>query len=154
MSSLTTGKPRRTLTSRGIRTAVAVFTAAGMACASVAVGAAAAAPRATHSSAKPIVVWVDAARLTMVKAYEKANPGIKIDTVTFDGGANGSGSIESKVALFNRVGHGWPDIVFSTEQNDVQTLSPLRSISRRRSTTASSRRRSSRITRRARCLRA
>ena len=122
MSSLTTGKPRRTLTSRGIRTAVAVFTAAGMACASVAVGAAAAAPRATHSSAKPIVVWVDAARLTMVKAYEKANPGIKIDTVTFDGGANGSGSIESKVALFNRVGHGWPDIVFSTEQNDVQTL--------------------------------
>ena len=67
-------------------------------------------------------MWVDAARLPMVKAYAKAHPGIKLDVVTFDGGANGSGSIESKVALFNRVGHGWPDIVFSTEQNDVQTL--------------------------------
>ena len=58
----------------------------------------------------------------MVKAYQKAHPGLKLDVVTFDGGANGSGSIESKVALFIRVGHGWPDIVFSTEQNDVQTL--------------------------------
>ena len=32
------------------------------------------------------------------------------------------GSIEEKVALANRVGHGWPDIVFSDEQNDVQKL--------------------------------
>lgn len=122
MNPLITGKPRHTLTSRGIRTAVAVFTAAGMACASVAVGAAAAAPRATHSSAKPISVWVDASRLPYVKAFEKANPSVKLAVTTFDGGANGSGSIESKVALFNRVGKGWPDIVFSTEQNDVQTL--------------------------------
>lgn len=82
-------------------------------------GASAASPKTSN---KPIVVWVDAARLPMVKAYAKAHPSIKLDVVTFDGGANGSGSIESKVALFNRVGHGWPDIVFSTEQNDVQTL--------------------------------
>src|SRR5271165_4819174 len=60
--------------------------------------------------------------MPMVKAYEKAHPNIKLNVTTFDGGANGSGSIESKVALFNRIGHGWPDIVFSTEQNDVQTL--------------------------------
>jgi multiple sugar transport system substrate-binding protein len=70
----------------------------------------------------PITVWVDGTRLPMVKAWEKANPSVKLNVVTFDGGANGSGSIESKIALFNRVGHGWPDIVFSTEQNDVQTL--------------------------------
>ena len=57
-----------------------------------------------------------------VKAYEKAFPNVKVNLVTFDAGANGSGSIESKVALFNRVGHGWPDIVFSAEQNDVQKL--------------------------------
>src|SRR5271157_4881190 len=71
-------------------------------------GVSAAAP---HPSAtkKPIVVWVDASRLPMVKAYEKAHPSLKLDVVTFDGGANGSGSIESKVALFNRIGHGWPD---------------------------------------------
>ena len=84
-------------------------------------GVSSAAPRAAAST-QPIVVWVDAPRLPMVKAWEKANPTVKLDVVTFDGGANGSGSIESKVALFNRVGHGWPDIIFSTEQNDVQKL--------------------------------
>ena len=75
-----------------------------------------------QASSAPIVVWVDAARVPQVKAYEKANPSVKIDLVTFDGGDNGSGSIESKVSLFNRVGHGWPDIVFSGEANDVQKL--------------------------------
>ena len=68
------------------------------------------------------LIWVDAARVPQVKAYEKAFPNVKVDLVTFDAGANGSGSIESKVALFNRVGHGWPDIVFSGEANDVQKL--------------------------------
>ena len=84
-------------------------------------GVSSAAPR-TAASAQPIVLWVDAPRLPMVKAWEKANPTVKLDVVTFDGGANGTGSIESKVALFNRVGHGWPDIIFSAEQNDVQKL--------------------------------
>jgi multiple sugar transport system substrate-binding protein len=75
-----------------------------------------------QASSTPIVVWIDAARMLQVKAYEKANPSVKLDVVTFDAGANGSGSIESKVSLFNRVGHGWPDIVFSAEANDVQKL--------------------------------
>ena len=56
-------------------------------------------PPTAQASSAPIVVLVDAARLPMVKAYEKANPSVKIDLVTFDGGANGDGSIESKVAL-------------------------------------------------------
>lgn len=94
--------------------AVSISMVAGM-------GVSSAAPR-TAASAQPIVLWVDAPRLPMVKAWEKANPTVKLDVVTFDGGANGSGSIESKVSLFNRVGHGWPDIIFSTEQNDVQKL--------------------------------
>ena len=122
MNSLITGRSRHTHTGRRLRAALVALTATGIACGSVAVGAAAAAPRATRSSVAPITVWVDGTRLPMVKAWEKANPSVKLDVVTFDGGANGSGSIESKVALFNRVGHGWPDIVFSTEQNDVQTL--------------------------------
>jgi hypothetical protein len=80
---------------------------------------------AVHSQAgqsSTITVWVDSGRLPMAKAWVKANPSYKLDIVTFDGGANGDGSIEEKVALANRVGHGWPDIVFSEEQNDVQKL--------------------------------
>ena len=83
-------------------------------------GVSAAAPRASASQ-RTITVWVDSLRLPMVKAYEKANPGVKLNVVTISP-ANGSGYIESKVALYNRIGHGWPDIVFSTEANDVQTL--------------------------------
>ena len=122
MNPLVTGRSRHTHTSRGIRTALAVFAAAGIACASVAVGAAAAAPRTTRSSASPIVVWVDSTRVPMIKAYEKANPTVKIDLVIYNGNANGSGYLQSKIALDNRVGAGWPDIVFSEENNDASSL--------------------------------
>ena len=67
----------------------------------------------------------------MVKAYEKAHPSVKLDIVTCDAGANGAGSIESKVALSNRVGHGWPDIVFSARgKRRPKARASRRSISR------------------------
>lgn len=115
---LSRSKPRRgsrwgSIVASGIALAIGTWGVAGVASAT---------PRAHYSAQKPLVIWVDAARVPMVKAYEKAFPKVKVDLVTFDAGANGSGSIESKVALFNRVGHGWPDIVFSAEQNDVQKL--------------------------------
>ena len=84
-------------------------------------GVSSAAPRPEASRA-PITVLVDSLRLPMVKAYEKANPSVKLNVELGDAGANGDGSIESKVALANRVGHGWPDIIFSAEANDVQKL--------------------------------
>jgi len=84
-------------------------------------GVSSAAPRAAVS-AQPITLLVDSARLPMVKAWEAANPTIKLVVTTGDAGANGSGSLEEKVALANRVGHGWPDIMFAAEQNDVQKL--------------------------------
>jgi multiple sugar transport system substrate-binding protein len=84
-------------------------------------GISSATPRPAVSSA-PITVLVDSARLAMVKAWEAAHPSIKLAVTTGDAGANGSGSLEEKVALANRVGHGWPDIMFSAEQNDVQKL--------------------------------
>src|SRR5208282_2893652 len=112
--------PRRALLGRP-RRLFNTLAATGLAVSMATVGANIATAPAQASSA-PIVVWVDAARVPQVKAYEKANPSVKIDLVTFDGGDNGSGSIESKVSLFNRVGHGWPDIVFSGEANDVQKL--------------------------------
>lgn len=74
------------------------------------------------ASKQQLTIWVDSARLPQAKAYAKAHKSVKVNIVTFDGGANGDGSIESKVALFNRIGKGWPDIIFSEEANDVQRL--------------------------------
>ncbi len=113
--------PRRALLGRP-RRLFNTLAATGLAVSMATIGTNITSAAPAQASSAPIVVWVDAARVPQVKAYEKANPSIKIDLVTFDGGDNGSGSIESKVSLFNRVGHGWPDIVFSGEANDVQKL--------------------------------
>jgi multiple sugar transport system substrate-binding protein len=66
-----------------------------------------------------ITVWVDAAREPVAKAFEKANPDVKLNIETYDGNAGGSGSFQTKVALFDQSGEGWPDVVFSTQQNDA-----------------------------------
>jgi len=84
-------------------------------------GISAASPRPAAQT-QPLNVWIDSFRLPQVKAYEKAFPNVKLNLTIFDGGANGSGSIQSKVSLFNRVGHGWPDVVWSAEANDAQSL--------------------------------
>ncbi len=51
-----------------------------------------------------ITVWVDASRAPAVEAFEKANPSIKVKTVTYDGSANGSNSFKTKMALYDRAG--------------------------------------------------
>jgi ABC-type glycerol-3-phosphate transport system substrate-binding protein len=71
---------------------------------------------------QPLVVWVDATRVPFVKAYEKAFPNVKIDLVTYDGDANGDGTMQTRTALFNRVGHGWPDVIFSEQNIDIASL--------------------------------
>ncbi len=83
--------PRRALLGRP-RRLFNTLAATGLAVSMATVGTNIAIAPAQASSA-PIVVWVDAARVPQVKAYEKANPSVKIDLVTFDGGDNGSGSI-------------------------------------------------------------
>ena len=60
--------------------------------------------------------------MPFVKAYEKAFPNVKIDLVTYDGDANGDGTMQTKTALFNRVGHGWPDVIFSEQNIDIASL--------------------------------
>jgi ABC-type glycerol-3-phosphate transport system substrate-binding protein len=80
---------------------------------------------AASAKAKPkptITVWVDSTRVPQVKAYEKAHPTVKISMVIYNGNANGSGVLQSKIALDNRVKGGWPDIVFSEENNDAASL--------------------------------
>ncbi len=118
MRDKSTSRPHNLWARRRLTTLAATGLAVSMAVTGT--GIVSAAP--AQASQAPIVVLVDSLRLPMVKAYEKANPSVKLDVELGDAGANGDGSIESKVALANRVGHGWPDIVFSAEANDVQKL--------------------------------
>jgi multiple sugar transport system substrate-binding protein len=76
-------------------------------------------PEAKQDKNGTITVWVDATRVPAVKAFEKANPSIKVKTVTYDGSANGSNSFKTKIALYDRAGKGWPDVVFSSQNNDA-----------------------------------
>ncbi|GAA1520735.1 ABC transporter substrate-binding protein [Kribbella lupini] len=76
-------------------------------------------PEAKQDSASTIKVWVDADRQAAAKAFQKANPDTKIEVVAYDGSANGSNSFRTKMQLFDRAGDGWPDVVFSTQNNDA-----------------------------------
>lgn len=67
----------------------------------------------------PITVWVDASRQPAADAFTAAHPEIPIKVETYDGGADGSGSFQTKVEAFNQAGSGWPDVVFSTQNNDA-----------------------------------
>src|SRR5690348_3951894 len=67
----------------------------------------------------PITVWVDASRQPAVDAFQEANPDVTLKVETYDGGADGSGSFQTKIEAFNQAGSGWPDVVFSTQNNDA-----------------------------------
>ena len=75
-------------------------------------------PVAQDSSA-PITVWVDSTRLPGVQAYQRSHPNVKLNIVTYNGDANGSNYLQTKIELYNRTGSGWPDVVFSEEYNDA-----------------------------------
>ncbi len=66
-----------------------------------------------------LTVWVDSDRLPAAQLYQKEHPSVKMDIVTYDGDANGSNYLQTKVNLFNRTGSGWPDVVFSTQNNET-----------------------------------
>src|SRR5690348_1164435 len=66
-----------------------------------------------------LTVWVDSTRLAAAKLYQKQNPNVKMNIVTFDGDANGSNYLQTQVSLFNRTGKGWPDVVFSSQNNEA-----------------------------------
>lgn len=67
----------------------------------------------------PITVWVDASREPIAKAFVADNPDIQVNIETYDGNSGNSGSFQTKVALFDQSGEGWPDVVFSTQNNDA-----------------------------------
>ncbi|MFD4558035.1 ABC transporter substrate-binding protein [Streptomyces sp. NPDC058469] len=68
----------------------------------------------TQKDGSQITVWADSTRLPSVQAYQKSHPDVKMKIVTYDGGADGSTYLQSKVQLFDRTGSGWPDVVFGT----------------------------------------
>ncbi|MGY6026468.1 ABC transporter substrate-binding protein [Streptomyces spinosirectus] len=66
-----------------------------------------------------LTVWVDSSRAAAAKLYQQQHPGVKMKIVTYDGDANGSNYLRTKVSLFNRTRKGWPDVVFSTQNNET-----------------------------------
>jgi ABC-type glycerol-3-phosphate transport system substrate-binding protein len=65
-----------------------------------------------------ITVWVDAVRLPVAKLYAKTHPKDHLNIVTYDGDGNGATTMQTKIQLWNRTGHGWPDVIFSEQAND------------------------------------
>ena len=74
---------------------------------------------ASQNGSAPITVWVDSTRLPGVQAYQKSHPDVKLNIVTYNGDAEGSNYLQTKIELYNRTGSGWPDVVFSEEYNDA-----------------------------------
>jgi ABC-type glycerol-3-phosphate transport system substrate-binding protein len=74
-----------------------------------------------------ITVWADSTRLPSVQAYQKANPGVKMNIVTYDGSADGSTYLQTKVQLFDRTGSGWPDVVFGSPTDVTWASQPTKS---------------------------
>jgi ABC-type glycerol-3-phosphate transport system substrate-binding protein len=121
------------VTLRARRTALASLAAAGMVLALTACGSSvnnnqsSTSPAATKTAEKnassgkvsgSITVWVDSVRLPVAKAYAAAHPNVHVHIVSFDGDANGSTTLQTKIQLWNRTGSGWPDVIFSEQVND------------------------------------
>jgi multiple sugar transport system substrate-binding protein len=92
---------------------------------SATVGSAAGLQTSTKKSHTPLVVWYDAARLAFVNEYKATHPGANIKWVLYSGDDNGDGYLQSKFALYNRV--GWtagvaPDVVFDEENYEAGWL--------------------------------
>lgn len=66
-----------------------------------------------------ITVWVDSTRMAAAQLYQKQNPSVSMNIVSYDGDANGSNYLQTKVSLFNRTKEGWPDVVFSSQNNET-----------------------------------
>jgi len=78
---------------------------------------------ASMAADSPITVWVDATRQPAVEAFEAAHPEVKVNMVVDDGSSGASGTFQTKIGLADQAGSGWPDVVFSTQNNDASWVS-------------------------------
>jgi multiple sugar transport system substrate-binding protein len=69
------------------------------------------------TSDSPLVVWTDATREAAFKAYQTAHPDVKMKVEVVDGAG-----MLGKIQLANRVGSGWPDVLFDPTTNEVAAL--------------------------------
>lgn len=66
-----------------------------------------------------ITVWADATRQPAVEAFQADHPEIKVNLIVDDGSSGASGTFQTKIGLADQAGEGWPDVVFSTQNNDA-----------------------------------
>ncbi|MDO8360631.1 MAG: ABC transporter substrate-binding protein [Devosia sp.] len=66
-----------------------------------------------------LTVWVDATRQPAVEAFQAAHPEITVNLIVDDGSSGASGTFQTKIGLADQAGEGWPDVVFSTQNNDA-----------------------------------
>ncbi|MGW1541688.1 ABC transporter substrate-binding protein [Streptomyces sp. NPDC002309] len=81
---------------------------------------------APQKDGSQITVWTDSTRLASVQAYQKSHPDVKMKVVTYDGGADGSTYLQTKVQLFDRTGSGWPDVVFGSTTDVTWASAPTK----------------------------
>jgi len=74
---------------------------------------------ASSPASGSITVWVDAVRIPVAKLYVKTHPNVHVNLVTYDGDGNGATTMQTKIQLWNRTGKGWPDVVFSSQNNEA-----------------------------------
>ncbi|MFE4372218.1 ABC transporter substrate-binding protein [Streptomyces sp. NPDC056835] len=129
------GSPRARRHRTALRTAAAALSLAAAAmlagCASADTTTKSASPRsgfepAAQKDGSKITVWADSTRLPSVQAYQKAHPDVKMEIVTYDGGADGSTYLQSKTQLFDRTGSGWPDVVFGSPTDVTWASEPTK----------------------------
>jgi ABC-type glycerol-3-phosphate transport system substrate-binding protein len=113
------GRARRRAGAVGAGVALAALVLAGCSSTGGASSGSYGFPQVKQDSKSTITVWVDSDRAAAVTAFQKANPDITVKAVSYDGSANGSNSFRTKMQLFDRSGSGWPDVVFSTQNNDA-----------------------------------
>ena len=88
------------------------------AAAAAVLGAASTGRAGSSGASGSITVWVDAVRLPVAKLYVKTHPKVHVKIVTYDGDGNGATTMQTKIQLWNRTGHGWPDVIFTEQAND------------------------------------
>jgi multiple sugar transport system substrate-binding protein len=74
---------------------------------------------ALAQDANAITVWADATRQPAVEAFIAAHPEVPVNLVLDDGSSGASGTFQTKIGLADQAGEGWPDVVFSTQNNDA-----------------------------------
>jgi ABC-type glycerol-3-phosphate transport system substrate-binding protein len=109
---------RSVLTSLAVTGAAIAVSACGGGGNSGSSGQAASTSTPSGPASGDLTVWVDSVRLPVAKAYAAAHPKVHTKIVTFDGDGNGASTLQTKIQLWNRSGHGWPDVIFSEQVND------------------------------------